>query len=268
MLKRFIALFFTILTIFTLCISVNAKNYNITYDDLPEDLKPYMRFVKIQNSNYLYPIIVKTDIVDSAELNKYKGYVKQYIPCLEDVYNNFYSLYFNNNLYIKCIAKSYNVTYSFNYQGQEIWSRSSESFVQSKIKMSFLTFKKVNFTLGIVPYDDSKDYNMSLSKLSDEVLENMTMYSFNEIPSGYAISWGNAYYPERITYPYITISQIKGPFVKFFTDLAESIKIGFDQIFHTNGFITTTGNTILIVIGLFLAISIIAFIFKLFWRKL
>ena len=272
-LKRIIALFFTILTISTLCISVSSKNYYGTYSSLPEEIKPYVRFLmvdkKIQGFTCLYPIIYSNNVSNINELRLIQSYIKRDIPCLEDVYNNFDKISFSNDLSIECERSYKHTSYYLIYQNNRNLIYEDNTNIQCKLKFSIIFYNnRWIFAYGIVPYDDSTDYTIRLKTFKFSFVDSFIMYQYENVPAAYKLIWGFDNCPDKIFYLEESINNIKNPFVKFFTDLAESLKNGFDKIFLDNGGISQNGYTIIILISLFFAISIIIFIFKLFRRKI
>lgn len=270
MLKKIIALFFVILTIFTLCISVSAKKYYNGNDisEFPNDLKPYLRFIHMPDTIRVYPILFREDFTSGSELVSFQKKIIDTIPCLEDIYNNFDTLKFSNDLSIECERNYKDTTYYLNYQNNRIRIVNNNTFVQSKIKFSLFKFNnRFFFTYCVVSFDDSQHTNVIANSIQDSYFENVIIYNnYNDLPNTDKLYWGFDNYPNKIFYIEEKIDLIKIPFTNFFTNIVQSIHDGFNQIFFENDSLSNNCYIILIVIGLFFAIAIIAFIFKLFRR--
>ena len=270
MLKRIIALFFTILTIFTLCISVSAKKYYNGNDvsEFPNDLKPYLRFIHTPDTIRVYPILYREDFTSGSELVSFTKKIIDTIPCLEDIYDNFDTLKFNNDLSIECERNYKDTTYYLNYQNNRIRIVNNNTFVQSKMKFSLFKFNnRFFFAYCVVSFDDSQHTNVNTKRIQESYFENVIIYNnTNEFPNTDKLYWGFDNYPHKIFYIEEKIVSIKNPFENFFTNIFQSLYNGFNQIFFENGVLSNNGYTILIVIGLFLAITVIASILKLFRR--
>lgn len=270
MLKRIIALFFTILTIFTLCISVSAKKYYNGNDitEFPDQLKPYLRFIHMPDTIRVYPILYREDFNSGSELVNFQKQIISHIPCLEDIYDNFTSLKFSNDLSIECERSYKDTTYYLNYQNNRIRIVNNKTFVQSKLKFSLFKYNnRILFTYSVVSFDDSEHTNVISKPIQSSYFDNVIIYNnFEEIPNTDKLYWGFDSYPHKIFYLDEKVDSIKIPFISFFTNITQSIYNGFNQIFFENGSVSNNGYIILIVIGLFFAISIVTFIFKLFRR--
>ena len=148
-----------------------------------------MCFVQIEGSKTLFPIIVNQNLTSYTDYTKYHNYIINFIPCLEDIYNNFDEIIFNNNLKLKCERSYKHTDYFFVYNNTK-YRINSSTFNQNKLKFSFINNPQYNYNFVSisVSYNNFEQQGFQLIDIIPNILNNITIYTYDNIPTNFNIS--------------------------------------------------------------------------------